>query len=497
MEKLGNICSDEHRECVSNYCFQCKKFICESCLLDFHFTHESEIKELNSYYSLAIGEYKSYLNKLERNLKIKEKHIKLISIDEYLHKMHQKIESTYNELHADIEKHKAETQNQILNAPFLQEIKKRQAEFETLNKESTETITYLQSLITDLESSISNRRFIQAFNLIQDDTRSQIEAKLNKILEDSNNIKLITQEIEEITIKYNPKGLDLDNIIISTCPVQRSHVIQNLNDPLLFFMPGGASALFTYDLSNQSRRRFLLQKDDLVPVNYFAALKLQDRFFICGGYNKASQLQSTFYIKNGVFQQKEDMFYKREDHSLVLSSPLRQIYVLAGNGPNGLLNQCEKFSLDNEKWTKIPPLNRENEEAAAVLHNSRFIHYFGTKLIKEFEVLDLFEEETGWKLMKLTAQPEEFCGNSGLAGIQISEKEILLFGGESNNSFIFHSEKLAVVKYKSLKQKSEFRYPIINPLIFDKNVYAVDKGGLIHTIPIENGEWKIIGKIKP
>jgi hypothetical protein len=122
-------------------------------------------------------------------------------------------------------------------------------------------------------------------------------------------------------------------------------------------------------------------------------------------------------------------------------------------------SQCEVFDTMNNAWFSISPLNKPAANTSAIVMNNRFIYLMPGAGIPDdpsaqkpetctIEILDTgssyqFSKETNagqviaknpWKSIQV--QNKEFNLVRPSAGIQLTESEILIFGGIAKRNFV-------------------------------------------------------------
>ena len=132
---------------------------------------------------------------------------------------------------------------------------------------------------------------------------------------------------------------------------------------------------------------------------------LDDSAFIIGG-SRDRQSQSTisdvvqYTVKaTGVITQeiKAPMLTARSSHGCVVNVHTNEIYVAGGYHEGKLTRSCEAYSVKNNQWKQLPPLNEEKCSSSLCVLNGRYLYCFGglTKqenaayLLSSIEMLDL------------------------------------------------------------------------------------------------------------
>eukprot|EP00826_Nyctotherus_ovalis_P030594 TRINITY_DN2441_c0_g1_i2.p1 TRINITY_DN2441_c0_g1~~TRINITY_DN2441_c0_g1_i2.p1 ORF type:complete len:237 (+),score=52.89 TRINITY_DN2441_c0_g1_i2:70-780(+) len=109
------------------------------------------------------------------------------------------------------------------------------------------------------------------------------------------------------------------------------------------------------------------------------------------------------------------------------------IYVLGGRDYETFLSSCEKYSITEDKWTLIKPLNMARDCINSGVMDSRYIYAIDGRLHGVFfecvEKFDTCDEEAGWQLLGFSFDPFSRQPKGGSWCIQVSPTELLIAGG--------------------------------------------------------------------
>ncbi len=183
----------------------------------------------------------------------------------------------------------------------------------------------------------------------------------------------------------------------------------------------------------------------------------------------------------------------------------RLIYCCGGCAGRDMLNHCEKYSVEKDRWVVIPRLNEAKQNITLCALGCAALFCFGGGLIGHeslfatAERLDLRDEEAGWQLLNVSPashwRPLECVGS-----VQLNPYEILLFGGwkpnrdESGKCFIYNSVQNEVTMQRAkLLGKTGFYYAL-RPHNDNKKVYAMDPGFNVNIYDVREKRWDILRK---
>jgi Kelch motif len=131
--------------------------------------------------------------------------------------------------------------------------------------------------------------------------------------------------------------------------------------------------------------------------------------------------------------EKTPMNTSRSSFGSVINVNRNEIYVAGGYVNGQLTKSCEAYSIKDNKWRELPPLNESKCSVTLCVLGSRFLYCFGglsrqaenAYLLSSIEMLDLQADEPRW-VMQSIKMPNQVCD---LGAIPINENEIVLFGG--------------------------------------------------------------------
>jgi len=167
------------------------------------------------------------------------------------------------------------------------------------------------------------------------------------------------------------------------------------------------------------------------------------------------------------------------------------VYVMGGryygNGQNGVLDHCERYNLVKKEWQTIAPLKTKRCTAAATTYMNRvyiFGGYRGDGRVKTVERYNevLNEWETVPLLLTYPIEAE--------AAIQVSKKEIILFGGKDDFAeqayvTVYDVERLTVVQENPLKWKRI----LCKSAIYKDEIFIIGGNSAMNCEKAKIGEW--------
>jgi len=211
-----------------------------------------------------------------------------------------------------------------------------------------------------------------------------------------------------------------------------------------------------------------------------SCISYQDRMFIA---SVGIQFYE-FNVQNGLIALGNALISKKW---MGLCGIKNSIYNVGGFvlGEGKSINNCEKYDIKYNKWTKLPNLIKERHCMAAFAFNNKWVYAFkGNRFYIPEDTIERIEYNGNeWKFVNPTSCdcPSKF----DMYGIQISKDSILLFGDYyepvNKEAYIMKISKQGCVVQKStsLTRGGKFNSTTA-PMIISGKVYAVDYHRNIH-----------------
>ena len=187
---------------------------------------------------------------------------------------------------------------------------------------------------------------------------------------------------------------------------------------------------------------------------------------------------------------KAPMLTKKWAHSLCLMNKF--IYSIGGHS-ECYLQDCLKYDVIHNKWSQLPKLNMERGTSASFAFNDVQLYTIGGGT--ESGDTDTIEklETKGWEYVNIKNM---FSARRMIQGIQISEFEVLVFGGEHDESkeyHILHLKDARDGKWESVQYENTFKtfgfYFCPSPVSDGIYVYAVNNKKKAFKYSISDAKW--------
>lgn len=149
--------------------------------------------------------------------------------------------------------------------------------------------------------------------------------------------------------------------------------------------------------------------------------------FYCGGGLSNNNFLDSCSIVN-IENQNLNLSCRLNEKKCFVSlvSCIKSVFCIGGyNGYS--LNDCEIFNSENKEWCKAAKLNKAQDRITSFFNPPSSIFTFGSTDQNVIEKLEIYSGVLAWELLKIK------CPTRGYGcAIAISNRKILLFGGESS-----------------------------------------------------------------
>jgi hypothetical protein len=207
------ICDINHKQNIISYCKECEIMICESCLLNHHYTHVNKVQLLKSILLERISEYQNSLEKIELKMKVLERHANLVSVDENMSILHQKIESAYDTLIKAILKHKEELLKKATEGELFQQIHKHKQKYTNWSDFANKLMLVFRNLINKLkEAEEDPNKYLSHLDYTKKYHKA-VNEKLNKFINHKEIDQFLKEPKKDFYVMLNLDLLNLDKIV--------------------------------------------------------------------------------------------------------------------------------------------------------------------------------------------------------------------------------------------------------------------------------------------
>lgn len=500
-----------HSNKLVSYCSTCKLFACKDCsekhiphglknLTDIIEKYRTEIMQFKERYDLLINQSSGKISQFQADSELFAKSI----VSDYESKLAAIMADIRAKLMAvtkEIKLRCEETIKQLSNRTIIDEIAKKLSKFD----EAVQTNDY-KMIINLAETNISNK---------YKETKDCIEL----LVEDCQKLRIKTEDINKEIVKNFERvlGISPTKKINSPKEEQKSHLIQKLKveqeieeiidlneSAFLHFFEINQRNLYIYYID--TAKTFKINGENLKIPLYHGSVQVEEGILFCGGFETAQieYLKSTNKLEilineTGSWIKKADMKFPKSHHKLVAFSK-NLIYSIGGKKKGDTFySVCEIYEIDKDNWKLAPELNEKKCLVSATSFNLSAIYTFGGFNgggLSTIEVIQPFSDNK-WTIIQ-TKKSEDWTARSEVGSFQLSDTEIMVFGGVihkkacTDDVFIFDTNKNSMGKapYK-LEEKEWFSYRTI---VKHQNrisiIGYVQKG--MHVFDFHSKQWRVI-----
>jgi hypothetical protein len=204
------------------------------------------------------------------------------------------------------------------------------------------------------------------------------------------------------------------------------------------------------------------------------------------------------------------MVHKRSDHAVAYVPLFGHIYASGSYFNNEYSKTCERFDVANNTWKEVPEMIHERAGHSLCLLNEKYLFAIGGKNnesqhLTSIEVLDVSKLDVNgqgiaWKEINyIDKENSPWDGAYQCQSCQISEQEILIFGGRSSEK----QEFSLPISYKLNVTNGDFEEgpPLANVCSYVNNMMCCEKmlygyatDTQVYKYSIEGKEWIAVEK---
>jgi len=258
--------------------------------------------------------------------------------------------------------------------------------------------------------------------------------------------------------------------------------------------------IHTYNLMNGELETTLIDTNFNIPLFSRSIAVENGDIYLTGGLVKPYYLKTTFFLDeaSSTLVKKADMNLPRADHSLIYLAGY--IYAIGSYVHNKCNNTCERYDIYKNKWTPIASLNVGRAGVGLCSVDNSYLYAFGGRneqriILSAIECYNIATDE--WKEVEYQQRDSWIPCYMSLAH-QISENEILVFGGKSGQtqlvskeSYIYNIETGEFIDGPPLRNPSSFMNSIIS---WKDNLYVFGNDVYIHRFSLIDQSWSIKDK---
>ncbi len=237
-------------------------------------------------------------------------------------------------------------------------------------------------------------------------------------------------------------------------------------------------------------------------VDFCEGVAIGSTLYLVGGENSSRATNAIDVSKyTGEVESKAELNVGRYNHA-VEKVDSTWIFCCGGYMGKDLLDHCEKYSIEKNRWIEIPRLSEAKQNCALCACNGTALYCFGggkpghSVLFGTIERLDLAEEDAGW--IQVVPRGNGIGPIECLGTLQMSPHTIMLFGGwkadreESGKCYEYDMVNNVMRSLPNkLKCKTGFYYSI-KSVVQGRKMYLMDPGFNIHVFDKMRQSWELI-----
>lgn len=178
----------------------------------------------------------------------------------------------------------------------------------------------------------------------------------------------------------------------------------------------------------------------------------------------------------------DDMKYARHGHSVCCLNDKFLIVTGSRCEEDDAFKRCEQYNIDLDLWFEIPNLNVGRHYHSSCTYNERFVFIFcgiaqsGKKYCNSIEKYDSMHRSDSWVVINVPAS--QFAERQGAGVVQITQDEIVIFGGFSGRFLrdcsIYNAQSNAMRKATIQPDMDLFAFQMPTVRIGDRTILTAD-----------------------
>ena len=366
-KKYSVICEHHPKEICKFFCNTCSISICIECITCHCGHHFVKLDESVNYVKMKNLEAENVIKKIiEKNEAVKnEIEDTGLKFKATLDNELQKIDNEFQEIFVILNNRKEELKNKYRDM-IVSEIQKAL-------EDQTQKIFKIDSVLNEEEITVQKN-----FLLLQNLSDGSLELKkiLNEVKSSKENVEVFDEESTTIIRPHLLSPVfempESDKKLLSTLGKISYTITENIYEPSICFF-GDKNKVMAYKiLENKWEMR---QLDNRYEFNYYAASATlpNGSVLITGGGSS----NSVYIYSDQKLYPACPMIQIRKEHAAVFIS--NSVYAIGGyDGVKNLfLNECEKYCIFSNKWTKCASMLVPRCAFSATSVNNKFIFIFG------------------------------------------------------------------------------------------------------------------------
>ena len=258
----------------------------------------------------------------------------------------------------------------------------------------------------------------------------------------------------------------------------------------IYILERDSKYIYEYNLVKKQVFRRAVNMQMSFQHNFAYIQTPSDKIFLIGGgdiQRKPASLKQCFQIVNNqtnIFDclGMDDMKYARHGHSLCCLNDKFLIVTGSRCEDDEAFKRCEQYNIDLDLWFEIPNLNVGRHYHSSCTYNDRFVFVFcgiaqsGKKYCNSIERYDSQNRSDSWVVINIPST--QFAERQGAGVVQITQDEIVIFGGFSGRFLkdcsVFHATNNSMRKAAVQPDMDLFAFQMPTVRIGDRTIITAD-----------------------
>eukprot|EP01022_Parablepharisma_sp_SALTPOND_P017057 TRINITY_DN2644_c1_g1_i1.p1 TRINITY_DN2644_c1_g1~~TRINITY_DN2644_c1_g1_i1.p1 ORF type:complete len:529 (+),score=49.98 TRINITY_DN2644_c1_g1_i1:7119-8705(+) len=476
--KCSGSSPSSHEGKVFGLCTKCGEHVCTKCSATRHYDH------LHSFYAydLECAYLANFITKLkgttQKALKTRNKLLPFLQFQPHVDFLEANIDASYNGF---IEMLKSHCEDYMNTVKCTNIVKRLRDQLDSLTTGRIKQMEDLRAKLNECKEKLMNAtingKYFANLGIVAE--AEKYKAELDSLVE--------AQQRE--TDAFHAQIRRFKEIFVATDykPLEDACKVQNIDklDAKLYKICRETEILISFSVTTKKITE--IHFSDYAPPYNAGVLEILGNAYIIGGClvdgtptteEPYSNHTVTVDLDSGLLVQKDSMRDSRMCFGATVQDN-RAIYVVGGYNHLKAIAGCEKYDLKKGIWTSIPDLTKPKSNTGVCIFNE-FLYCFGGYLDEDeeergIERLCISEtEDAKWEVVPI-AEDGLWKGIQNPGAIQISDREILIFGGKSDNQAMSQS-LIFCPEQNTFEETSTMKHPDTmlgcKPIIFQGKVYA-------------------------
>eukprot|EP00347_Sterkiella_histriomuscorum_P001097 403373339 len=310
----------------------------------------------------------------------------------------------------------------------------------------------------------------------------------------------------------------LSNIDQSSISYRYRHKNQNS----IYFLRSRSNEIYLLDFKVQKFVKEQIKSLTMIPTGFGSVQVTNGNIYLFGGQSQDKQVSKSCWEIDTNLNMIEKATMKTGRYNLAVTLMFDKfIFAIGGNTLKGTVTETvEVYDSSINTWYPVAPLQKERSNTTACVLAQRYIYVFPGQSSNSWSTIEFLDighsidakelKRAKWNLVNISNP--DFNVTFAYGSVQISQTEILVFGGSKQNSFLLDTNVIQnMLKAKKDLKKQQNETPNIlttlknSPLcidawfgyesdfmarIYGNYLYAIDQhAGNLHVYSLKDKQW--------